>query len=126
MVRRVAEVAPEVAALAQAALGYDNMVLDLLQVVMNEPEIRELPDASTWEVNVYPYFSQARVPRKELEAIHDRELVRLKGSGTLLVVTNVPWSRAAAEYIVDEPGLYHAVVQEPGDMRILALASGTR
>ena len=42
VVQRVAAVAPEVAAPAQAALVYDNMVLGLVEVAMNEPEVREL------------------------------------------------------------------------------------
>jgi hypothetical protein len=121
VVQRVAEVAPEVAAPAQAALEYDDMVLGLVKVVMDEPEIRELQDTAPWPVAVFPHFSQGRVPRKELEAIHDRALVRLKGSGTLLVVTNVPLSQAATDYIVDEPGLYHAVVRGPEDKQVLEL-----
>lgn len=121
VVQRVAQVSPEVAALANAALVYNNMVLGLVEVVMNEPEFQELRDASGWEVTVYPHFSLVLVPRKELEAIHDRELARQKGIGTLLVVTNVPLSKSAIEYIVEEPGLYHAVVQGPGDKLVLEL-----
>ena len=75
VVQRVAQVAPEVAALANAALVYDSMVVGLVEDVMSDPEFLELPDDSTMSpFAIYPHFSQVRVPRKELEAIHEREL----------------------------------------------------